>query len=1086
MFQEMKDKLASLEETIETCETALEKNGRLTEEMDKIAKVQAAIQGKYAGKYGIVKKADDISTCSDEEIARIRAELADNRILTILKRLLGLGKKQEVLYREYMAKLNGLSVFLENEKHVCGQELQRGGQKIRALAGELEADYLKIRTDAGSAQDTDWQQYTAPSENGKLYFGDVDMLIEAEMEHCEGILQKNMTQSYQEGFVHIPYVREIETPFQVVIQTDGRSAEKKAADFMRSILYQLLRGSKAYALEMHLIDGEKTGGAFSELMQLKKVAETEVLQYNRKVTEEKYKLVQTYLSDQDIAQGMRELDDYIGRAAEELAGMENLQAYNRADAALEDSRGMIPQQMLVIQNFPAGFREEDAKILNKLIKNGKRLGLSFLIQYDQKNRERYTKYMDAETQKKLDILTIEDETVFLSAHDCSSAIRLEQMAEGKDAYVKDLIQKKTAEVERDNSFAAVIGMDVPFGTKDATNGIYIPFALDKRGNVVEYMLGEALNAHGLISGGTGSGKSTLLHMLISSLCMNYTPDDVELWLVDYKITEFNTYKTNTPPHIRFLGLSTTVDFTYAFLDKILAEMRRRQHLIEQADHKIKQEGRQTNITNIKDYRAEYGKAAMTRLLIIVDEFHVMAQQANLEPAYKQKLENILAEGRALGITMVLSDQAVVDGLNGLTEKGRKQIKARLALANEADELKAMLQGADMDMIRPLMTMKRGETAVIRAEERRTPDGDTEEVLRIERVKIIYINGEWRFKVCSKVRELYHAETYTPNYVNEQEIRSADWEAIGRWEKENLKVYRDGSRDLCVYIGSPLDLSACQCLPMLPRKTNNIMCVGGREDQRYRILKAVVESCACWQDCTIYVFADRYANLYREYEEQMIELHERGVLRLVTDKEEMCACIHACRQQIKDRKNTHRNLAVWIGLDDIVNEFQEYPEERPSCYQEAEAGKKKKKPAVSWEADALFAQFDAMFGEKTEPDTAEAAMEAGAETDETNLEAAEAEWEEEKIYNAYDDIVELIHDGPAKGVWNLVFYDTAATLRDLRKIKTDDFRHKIAFAMSRDDALDYLGRSNLMEDIKADKETAGYYDGQQMHKFIPYA
>ena len=47
-----------------------------------------------------------------------------------------------------------------------------------------------------------------------------------------------------------------------------------------------------------------------------------------------------------------------------------------------------------------------------------------------------------------------------------------------------------------------------------------------------------MNAHGLICGGTGSGKSSLLHMLISSIVMNYTPEDVEIWLSDYKITEF--------------------------------------------------------------------------------------------------------------------------------------------------------------------------------------------------------------------------------------------------------------------------------------------------------------------------------------------------------------------------------------------------------------------------------------------------------------------------------------------------------------------------------------------------------------------
>ena len=77
---------------------------------------------------------------------------------------------------------------------------------------------------------------------------------------------------------------------------------------------------------------------------------------------------------------------------------------------------------------------------------------------------------------------------------------------------------------------------------------------------------------------------------------------------------------------------------------------------------------------------------MTRLLVIVDEFHVMSQHAQLEPDYKIKLENILSEARALGIILLLSDQAIVDGLRGLSDKGKKQIKARIALANYMDEI----------------------------------------------------------------------------------------------------------------------------------------------------------------------------------------------------------------------------------------------------------------------------------------------------------------------------------------------------------------------------------------------------------------
>ena len=39
-------------------------------------------------------------------------------------------------------------------------------------------------------------------------------------------------------------------------------------------------------------------------------------------------------------------------------------------------------------------------------------------------------------------------------------------------------------------------------------------------------------------GASRSGKSTLLHTIICSLLMDYHPDELELWLLDFKMLEF--------------------------------------------------------------------------------------------------------------------------------------------------------------------------------------------------------------------------------------------------------------------------------------------------------------------------------------------------------------------------------------------------------------------------------------------------------------------------------------------------------------------------------------------------------------------
>ncbi len=76
---------------------------------------------------------------------------------------------------------------------------------------------------------------------------------------------------------------------------------------------------------------------------------------------------------------------------------------------------------------------------------------------------------------------------------------------------------------------------------DSTNGLHIPFAVDKRNQIVDFNLAVDLCYHAFISGTTGIGKSVLLHSIIANTIRNYHPDDVELWLVDYKAVEFIEY-----------------------------------------------------------------------------------------------------------------------------------------------------------------------------------------------------------------------------------------------------------------------------------------------------------------------------------------------------------------------------------------------------------------------------------------------------------------------------------------------------------------------------------------------------------------
>ena len=127
--------------------------------------------------------------------------------------------------------------------------------------------------------------------------------------------------------------------------------------------------------------------------------------------------------------------------------------------------------------------------------------------------------------------------------------------------------------------------------------------------------------YGFLSGGVGSGKSTMLHMLITNSAMYYHPSDLEIWLIDYKVSEFSFYIKNSPPHVRYVVADQSNEITYSILDEIDAENKRRYRLFSSV--------------GVKDYvgycESPYGKThRLPRLLVIIDEFHRMAQAAQAE------------------------------------------------------------------------------------------------------------------------------------------------------------------------------------------------------------------------------------------------------------------------------------------------------------------------------------------------------------------------------------------------------------------------------------------------------------------------
>src|SRR6202008_1655275 len=89
--------------------------------------------------------------------------------------------------------------------------------------------------------------------------------------------------------------------------------------------------------------------------------------------------------------------------------------------------------------------------------------------------------------------------------------------------------------------------------------------------------------HALVAGKTGSGKSTLLHALITNLALHYGPEEVELYLIDFKKgVEFKTYAVHELPHARVVAVESEREFGLSVLQRLDAELKRRGDLFRTA------------------------------------------------------------------------------------------------------------------------------------------------------------------------------------------------------------------------------------------------------------------------------------------------------------------------------------------------------------------------------------------------------------------------------------------------------------------------------------------------------------------------
>ncbi len=436
---------------------------------------------------------------------------------------------------------------------------------------------------------------------------------------------------------------------------------EKDGQFLREMLMRLLSSAPLVQLEVILVDALSLGGIFNLARRLLD-KDNDFIYQQRILTE-----------SEEIKEALKHLYEYLKvNLQTKLAGYKDFVHYN------EGKEDKLPLKALFLSGVDA-LSSDALYYLEKIMRFGSKNGvLSFVNLESEKNKsaedlKRYAEFFKDRTSfERLKYLNVE----VINDHGIKSQ-HMKDFADKIKAYYK---QKK--EVKRE---LKDLQRDKEFWTKSSQYEVSVPVGWDINHKEVCFEIGNEQN-HMLICDHSGSGKSNFLHVLIQNLAFYYNPDEVQLFLLDYKEgVEFSAYTDPILEHARLVSVASSVGYGMSFLSWLCKEMQKRAELFKQ--FKVK---------DLSDYR-KHGE--MPRLIVVIDEFQVLFSDNKSTKAVEGHLNTLLKKGRSYGVYLVLATQTMRG--TDINPSFKAQIANRIALPMDAEDSSKILDDdAACELVRP--------------------------------------------------------------------------------------------------------------------------------------------------------------------------------------------------------------------------------------------------------------------------------------------------------------------------------------------------------------------------------------------------
>lgn len=618
------------------------------------------------------------------------------------------------------------------------------------------------------------------------------------------VFNRKMSQLMADRLLLMPAVFDLNTANNFGIRNTSSNQETNGKEFVLSLINSLLINVPVGNQKFTLIDPEGRSKGFKPILDF--ISNTPEVMGNSILT-----------TQEQIYGALSGVNNYIDTAAQNhFVGYENIYEYNVSVSEKPEA-----YRTIVIMDFPKYFNENMLDNLWNIVNEGSCYGVGVILQYndnfiENQASEKYYSLLNKINEK---VILFEEVSGGWFTSNGVSVIPNEFNINKFNEFSKKFREVYTSRKKQGIPLDKIIDAQ-SIGVGNSVDCLSIPFGINDLGNVQYLEFGDiiasGISHYALVTGSLGSGKSTLLHTIVMSAITKYSPDEINIYLMDFKKgTEFKIYSEKKVPHIKLLAMDAMQEFGQSILKKLCDEMSERATLFKDASVQF-----ETDIRSISQYRNITGRK-MPRLLVIADEFQVLFDgDANRKVANScgKMMADLISLARVYGIHFVFATQTLSRINNGnftIQKSSLNEMHVKIGLKGSEAEAELLFGARNGAVAYNKYGEEKGLGAYIADDTSGVPNG----------FRCAYCSQEMQRELLTQIAELY----------SDYQINTRVFAGTLVSDISEAKEYDDYNSQI-ILLGEPIMTGENLYIKVDNRKKTNLLVVGNSESLSSQIVE----------------------------------------------------------------------------------------------------------------------------------------------------------------------------------------------------------------------------------------------------------